>query len=123
MLLKIALSMVSATWAGLNGLHGRENRCDYILSRFDRDDRLPKIPNDSLQTRTLISGDFQNLPIPDQVFMVLRPIATYRNLNFQDTRFSYDYHHNTENSGIQETPNATVVYRMVSLDITCFGGQ
>ena len=102
MLLKIALSMVSATWAGLNGLHGRENRCDYILSRFDRDDRLPKIPNDSLQTRTLISGDFQNLPIPDQVFMVLRPIATYRNMHFEPAYFLSFTKRILKNAGIQK---------------------
>jgi hypothetical protein len=72
MLLKIALSMVSATREGLNGLHGRENWCEYVLSCFGRDDRLFKIPNDSLQTRTLISGDFQNVPIPDQVSSLTR---------------------------------------------------
>jgi hypothetical protein len=45
--------------------------CPDILSRFDRDDRLPKIPNDSLQTRTLISEAFQNHPILYQVIMIL----------------------------------------------------
>ena len=72
MLLKIALSIVSSTRAGLNGLYGRENWCEYILSRFDRDDRSPKIPNDSLQTRTLIPEDFQNLPILYQIIDLTR---------------------------------------------------
>ena len=33
-----------------------------------------------LEVQVLIIWAFQNLPIQDQVFMVLRPIATYRSL-------------------------------------------
>jgi len=70
--------MVSATGGGLNGLYGRENWYEYILSRFDQDDRLPKIPNDSLQTRTLISEAFQKLPILYQAIMALKPNVANR---------------------------------------------
>jgi hypothetical protein len=70
--------MGSATGGGLNGLYGRENWYEYILSRLDRDDRLPKIPNDSFHTRTLISEAFQKLPILYQAIMALKPNVANR---------------------------------------------
>jgi hypothetical protein len=66
---------------------------------------------------------FRNLPIPDQIIIVLRQTVAYRKMRFEPAGFLSFTKRILKNAGIQKTVNTTVHFSMGSLDITDFEGE
>ena len=77
----------------------------------------------SIHLRYLTLQAFQNLPILDQVIIVVRQRAPYRNMQFESADFASFTNRILKNAGIQKTVNATEPFSMESLYISGFEGQ